>query len=134
MELKNSSPHPLDVYAMVTGRIIELLNVGTVPWQRPWREAGMPANLISKRPYRGINIWLLLSLNYSRHLYLTWDQLKKLGGSVKQGEHGHVIVFWGSVEGVEDDSKKTPKKHIPILRYYKVFNVEQCTNLRESLI
>lgn len=51
-----------DVYSIVTHRIIELIQFGTVPWQKPWTETGLPQNIISKRPYRGINLMLLNSL------------------------------------------------------------------------
>ena len=44
---------PVDVYSLVTNRIIELLEAGTVPWRKPWTEKGIPMNAISKRPYRG---------------------------------------------------------------------------------
>lgn len=120
---------------MVTDRIIELLEAGTVPWQKPWSETGVPMNMISKRPYRGINLWLLLSLNYERNLFLTWDQLKKIGGSVNQGQHGHIVVFWKQVKKMPEelDDKGKPKV-MPMLRYYKVFNVEQCRDIPKDLI
>ena len=45
----------MDIYAIVTEKIINLLESGVVPWRKPWTSTGMPRNLISKRPYRGIN-------------------------------------------------------------------------------
>ena len=91
---------------------------------------GLPMNVISKRPYRGINLWLLLSLNYERNLFLTWDQLKKIGGSVLQGQHGHIVIFWKQVKKAPEelDDKGKPKM-VSMLRYYKVFNVEQCRDI-----
>jgi antirestriction protein ArdC len=135
MDSQNTSSTKLDVYQLVTDRIIELLEAGTVPWQKPWAEAGIPMNAISKRAYRGINLWLLLSLNYERNLFLTWDQLKKIGPSVNQGQHGHVVVFWKQVkkQPEELDDKGKPKT-TPMLRYYKVFNVEQCRDVPKDLI
>jgi len=135
MDSQNTSSKPLDVYQMVTDRIIELLEAGTIPWQQPWGESGIPMNAISKRGYRGINLWLLLSLNYERNLFLTWDQLKKIGGSVNQGQHGHIVAFWKQVKKVpeEFDDKGKPKL-IPMLRYYKVFNVEQCRDIPKDLV
>src|SRR5688572_956849 len=126
MDSNTSSSAKVDVYEIVTNRIIALLEQGTIPWQKPWTEVGVPMNLLSKRPYRGINLWLLLSLEYSRNLFLTWDQLKKIGGSVKQGEHGQVVVFWKTSQiNVESEGGERPKS-IPLLRYYKVFNIDQC--------
>src|SRR5260221_73687 len=123
MDSNNTLPTKVDVYQIVTNRIITLLDQGTIPWHKPWTEPGIPMNLLSKRSYRGINLWLLLSLNYERNLFLTWDQLKKIGGSVKQGEHGHVVIFWKTVKN-DDSLEVEGKKTVPLLRYYKVFNVE----------
>lgn len=133
MESNTSPTIKVDVYQIVTDQIIALLEKGTVPWQKPWTDEGIPMNLLSKRPYRGINLWLLLSHDYERNLFLTWDQLKKVGGSVKRGETGHIVVFWKTLspkispEGQEE-------KPVPLLRYYKVFNVSQCRNLPHDLL
>lgn len=123
----------LDVYQIVTDQIISSLEQGTIPWQKPWADAGIPSNLISKRPYRGINLWLLLSCNYERNLFLTWDQLKKLGGSVLKGEHGHVVIYWKKPPKQEAEEKEQEKKP-PILRYYKVYNIAQCRDLPAELV
>ena len=133
MDSINQTPAKLDVYALVTNRIIELLEKGTIPWKQPWMETGIPMNLISKRSYRGITLWLLLSLNYPRNLFLTWDQIKKLGASVKQGEHGHIVVFWRTVEKPGETEGEEPKTS-SLLRYYKVFNIEQCRDLPGDLV
>jgi antirestriction protein ArdC len=134
MDSNNTSSAKLDVYQIVTDRIVELLEQGTVPWRQPWTDAGIPMNAISKRPYRGINLWLLLSLDYERNLFLTWDQIKKLGGSVNKGEQGHVVLYWKvsfkNNEGEQEDTQKKKR----LLRYYKVFNVAQCRELPENLI
>lgn len=135
MDSQNNSSTKLDLYQLVTNRIIDLLEAGTVPWQQPWTDAGVPMNLISKRQYRGINLWLLLSLNYERNLFITWDQLKKIGGSVNQGEHGHVVVFWKNIKKQEEvlDKNKNAKP-VPMLRYYKVFNISQCRDVPQDMI
>lgn len=118
----------IDVYSLVTNRIIELIEAGTIPWRQPWTEKGIPRNLISKRPYRGINLMLLNSLNYTHNLFLTWKQIKTIGGSVIKGEKGHLVIFTKMVE-TEERTKNDKPKLKPFLRYYKVFNVEQCKDL-----
>ncbi|MBS1511095.1 MAG: DUF1738 domain-containing protein [Bacteroidetes bacterium] len=135
MDAPQTPSQKLDVYQMVTDRIIELLSAGTIPWKQPWTDSGVPMNLISKRPYRGINLWLLLSLQYERNLFLTWDQLKKMGASVKQGEHGHIVVFWKQVKKQPEvlDDKEQPKT-VPMLRYYKVFNIAQCRDIPNDML
>ena len=133
MDSPNKSTN-LDIYQLVTDQIIEQFEKGVIPWQKPWADAGMPMNLLSKRHYRGINLWLLLTLPYERHLYLTWEQVKSVGGSVLAGEHGHIVVFWKPVQTKTEDQKDEKAKHVPMLRYYKVFNVQQCRDLPEHLV
>jgi antirestriction protein ArdC len=78
---------------------------------------------------------LLLSLNYERNLFLTWDQLKKIGGSVNQGQHGYVVVFWKQVKKVPEElDNKSKQRMLSILRYYKVFNVEQYQDIPKDLV
>jgi antirestriction protein ArdC len=55
----------MDIYKMITDRIIEKLETGTVPWHKPWRSIGAPRNLVSKKFYRGVNIWLLTAQGYT---------------------------------------------------------------------
>lgn len=116
-----------DVYAMVTERIVELLEQGVIPWRKPWRpEAGEHRNLVSKKPYRGINVFLLGALGYDSPFWLTYKQAKQLGGSVKKGEKGATVVFWKWLDKKEEDESGDLKQvKIPMLRYYTVFNLEQ---------
>lgn len=132
MKEKNQVPSKADVYAIVTNRIIEQLEQNRVPWRKPWTEAGLPQNLISKRPYRGINVWLLLSCNYRQNLFLTFKQAKELGATVRKGEKSQMVVFtkWEKKE----DEKTGEVKNVPFLRYYYVFNVAQCDGIPEGKI
>lgn len=125
-----------DVYTIVTERIIEQLEKGTVPWRQPWTSAGIPKNLISQRAYRGMNVMLLAMLGYEQNLFLTFKQLKDLGGSVKQGEKSHLVVYWNyierhqaAIERNDDTSEEMMAKKVPLLRYYTVFNVAQCEGI-----
>lgn len=116
-------------YQVITDRMIDLLEQGTVPWRKPW--AGndlMPANLVSKKNYRGINVFLLAAMAYESPYWLTFNQSKKLGGSVRKGEKACPVVFWKWLE-VDDKKNPTRQKKIPMLRYYHVFNVAQCDGL-----
>ena len=46
----------LNVYEMVTERIIKQLEQGTIPWQKPWTGVRSGAfNRVSKKPYSLIN-------------------------------------------------------------------------------
>lgn len=126
-----------DVYTIVTDRIIAQLEQGSVPWRKPWTEAGLPQNLLSKRPYRGINVFLLASLGYAQNFFLTWKQTKEIGAFVKDEEKGHIIVYWNWVEqemNGREESKASAVRKVPFLRYYKVFNIAQCEGIPQHFI
>ena len=116
-------------YDRITERIVSLLAQGTVPWHKPWSiKTGMPRNLISQKPYRGINVFLLLAMNYESPHWLTLRQANLLSGQIKPGEKSCPVVFWKPMK-VKDKETSVEKK-IPFLRLYHVFNVAQCTGLK----
>jgi len=112
-------------YQVITDHILTLLEQGTVPWRQPWdRTAGMPRNLFSQRPYRGINIWLLTTMRSTSPFWATFHQVKAVGGSVRKGERGVPVVFWKVYEGKADpETGEAPKRFV--LRQYTVFNAAQ---------
>ena len=129
-----------DVYQIVTERIIQKLEQGAVPWMQPWHDAGLPQNLVTKRPYRGINVMLLASLGYEHNYFFTSKQLSELGGSIKAGERPQLVVYWNWQDSKAQSNGDTgsdeggAKKNVPFLRYYTVFNVAQCEGIPESLL
>lgn len=123
----------LDIYKLVTQRIIELLESKIIPWQIPWKTVGgMPRNLITQKPYKGINFWLLLSRNDAIPQYLTFSQTKSLGGTIRKGEKSTLVVFWKLIES--DRPEEEINKKVPLLRYYNVFNISQTEGIDESKI
>jgi antirestriction protein ArdC len=119
----------VNAYDRITGQIIALLEKGTVPWHRTWKAStGWPRNLITHRPYRGINVLLLHCMSYESPNWLTFRQATMLGGTVRKGEKACPVVFWKRLTvGEKDDSEK---RQIPLLRYYSVFNLAQCDGLK----
>ena len=81
-----------DAYEGITNKIIESLEKGTVPWKKTWiRE--FPKNLVSKRNYRGINSFMLISREFSNPYWATYKQVKDFGGYVRRDEKGTSIVL-----------------------------------------
>src|SRR6266849_6546760 len=122
----------MDIYSIVTEKIINLLEQGVVPWRRPWTSAGLPRNLVSKKSYRGINHFLLSASKYVSPLWLTMRQANELGGHIRKGEESTAVVFW-KIDNVklstedrdnEESDEKTRRRFL--LRYYRVWNLEQC--------
>jgi len=118
----------MSVYDIVTDRIMELLEEGTVPWRKPWKSSGGPRNLISKKEYRGINQFLLNCSSYSSPYWLTYKQANQKGGHVRKGEKSTLVVFWKFINTVTEPEDPKDQKHltqVPLLRYYRVFNLDQ---------
>ena len=116
-------------YDRITDRIIALLEQGTVPWQKPWKaRTGLPRNFVSQKPYRGINVFLLLAMMYESPLWITFRQVSQLGGSVRKGEKACPVVFWKQLSVEDKNSGEEKKKYL--LRFYHVFNVNQCDGLK----
>jgi antirestriction protein ArdC len=69
---------------------------------------------------------LLNSLDYPHNLFMTFKQIKTIGGSVKRGETGILVVFTKMIDKVNEKGVTERKS---ILRYYKVFNIDQCTDI-----
>ncbi len=124
----------LDVYQIVTDRIIEKLAQGTTPWRQPWMAqygGGLHKNLVSGKPYRGVNQIMTLMSGFASPYWVTFNQAKTLGGNVKKGAKGTPIVFWNLQKRQKTDAKtgETVEQKIPFLKYFTVFNVEQTEGL-----
>jgi antirestriction protein ArdC len=116
------------VYDLITNKILEQLEKGVIPWQMPWNSQ-MPKNLITKKPYRGINILLLSFTDYKSPYWLTYKQAKDLKGVVKAGAKGTPIVYWNIARVLPKDTGDEAERLIPFLKYHTVFNVEQCEKI-----
>ena len=123
----------MDVYEIVTEKIVAELESGTVPWRKPWGTEP-PANLRSGKAYRGVNVFLLAVAPFASPYWVTFRQARDLGGAVRAGEKGRPVVFWTWYEKRSEKKPARPDadakdRRIPVLRYYTVFNVEQCDGL-----
>src|SRR5712664_3156939 len=128
-EISSSRQHA-SVYEVVTEQVIRQLESGVAPWRKPWRTLP-PANLVSKKPYRGINVFLLGFSGYGSQFWLTFNQAKQLGGNVRKGEHGAKIIFWKcKTRETESADGEIEERKSAFLRYYTVFNLEQTEGLK----
>ena len=128
-----------DVYSRITNRIIADLEQGIRPWMKPWN-AEHAAGKITRPlrhngiPYKGINVLMLWSTSvakgYACPLWLTFKQALELGGNVRKGETGELVVFANRITKTETDDKgEETEREIPFMKGYTVFNAEQCDNL-----
>lgn len=125
-----------DIYEEITNRIIDEMEKGIIPWQRPWTSSNGAVSHITGRPYSLLNQILLLDENdlldkeNCSKEFLTYKQVQEIGGRVKKGEKSKFVVFWKvyTKEIVTKDGEKKVES-IPLLKYYNVFEVNQCENI-----
>ena len=124
-----------DLYSEISDRIISELEKGVIPWNKPW--AGVTSGAISHatgRPYSLLNQMLLTEPGE----YITFNQCKQEGGSVKKGSKAKTVVFWkvlprekkdASGAIVKDKDGNPVIEGIPVLRYFQVFHISECEGI-----
>lgn len=122
-----------DLYTRVTELIVAELEKGRIPWRKRWGilengQVEVARNYVSKRNYTGINSVLLGCANYERPYYVTFKQATELGGNIRKGAKGNLVVFWNVLEKEKEVTNrkgetKTKKVGVPLLKHYFVFNV-----------
>ncbi|WP_291075458.1 zincin-like metallopeptidase domain-containing protein [Hyphomonas sp.] len=135
-----------DLYQEVTSRIIDELEQGRAPWVQPWGGAdtstplGLPENGATGRRYSGINILLLwgAAIEHQRtcQTWLTFKQALTLGGCVRKGERGTMVVyanrFTPKNEREREREAGEDARQIAFLKRYTVFNADQCDGLPDG--
>ncbi len=128
-----------DLYARITNRIVAELEAGTRPWLKPWN-AEHAAGRVTRplrhngTPYRGINVLMLwaeaCARGFACPIWMTYKQAQELGGQVRKGERGSLVVFADRFTRTETgDNGEDVERQIPFLRSYTAFNCEQIDNL-----
>ena len=129
MQAASILQHHSSVYSIVTEQILKQLESGIAPWHRPWTTQ-VPKNFVSERAYRGFNVFLLSATGYGSPYWLTYKQAAERGVHVRKGQHGTTVVFWKvGTRDVENVDGQSNERTSILLRYYTVFNVEQCDGI-----
>ena len=125
----------IDVFQIVTDRIIGMLEQGEIPWNRPWTGAGRFAiKRASGKPYSLLNQMLLGNPGE----YLSFNECKRLGGKVKKGAKAKIVVFWKMLDCASktadgkpkvDDNGNVKVVQVPYLKYSNVFHIDDCEGL-----
>lgn len=136
----NTSIPRQDIYSRVTERIVADLEKGVRTWVKPWN-ADHAAGKITRPlrhngiPYSGINILMLWSSaiagGFAAPIWMTFRQSVELGGHVRKGEKGSLVVYANSITRKETDETtgEDIEREIHYMKGYTVFNVEQIEGL-----
>ncbi len=126
----------ISLYQEVTNRIISLIEQGVAPWRKTWSTYGLARNYISGRLYTGINYLLMNNTSHPIPYFLTFNQVKELGGKIRKGAEAEMVVYYKVYYKDFKDNTLSPEeasqrrlqgeeiKVLRFLRYYSVFNVE----------
>ena len=109
-----------DVYTKVTERIISDLEQGVRPWLKPWN-AEHAAGRITRplrhngTPYQGVNVLLLwgeaFARGYSAPIWMTYRQAQELGGHVRKGGSGSLVVYADRITKTEEGDNGEEATH-----------------------
>ncbi|MGE0047753.1 MAG: DUF3560 domain-containing protein [Acidithiobacillus sp.] len=133
-----------DLRQNLADRLLEQIEAGTAPWQRPWErgEVQAPYNAVTGKPYRGVNReWLsLFSPDLSDNRWCTEKQAKEQGWKIKENDFGHgtPIERWTEYQhkltdaekqklrdsGVEEGEISEEEKRLRV-KYYDVYHASQ---------
>jgi antirestriction protein ArdC len=129
-----------DIYQRVTDQIVASLETGIRPWMKPWsgeHAAGRITRPLRGNgiPYQGINVLMLwgaaMEKGYSAPIWMTFKQALELGGAVRKGERGSLVVYASTFSRTEanESTGEESARDIPFLKSYSVFNAEQIDGL-----
>ena len=135
------------LYEEITSRIVAELEAGRLPWVQPWDSSAVaaplavPSNAATGRAYSGINILILWGAvvrhGFSCQSWLTFRQALALGGHVRKGERGTMVVY--ADRFVPDDERRRARDTgeeahtIPFLKRFTIFSTDQCEGLPQGL-
>lgn len=132
--------------------LISFIEQDPAQWEAGWYKAPSipPLNGKTQRNYKGLNAFYLyviaLQHGYRDPRWLTFNQVKEFGGNVKSGEKSSEVFFWTwydkktkkpfdvkTLDGMTDEEKQEYKQENvrPVIKFYQVFNAQQCDKLPE---
>ena len=147
------------IFEKINKTVIEGLKAKGLSWFKPWKsgQANAPFNLATDRFYNGFNIFILnfemVDKGYEFNQWLTFKQVSAKGGKVVKGSKSTEVYFW-QIGYLDNSTGKfvAPKLIKSInpnermadgklrylktfsVKFYKVFNVAQCTGIEPKVM
>jgi antirestriction protein ArdC len=131
-----------DLYQEVTYKIISMLEQGVAPWRRTWSTYGLAKNYITGHVYRGINFILMNNTSHLIPYFLTFNQIREIGGKLKKGAKAEKVIYFNLVYKDRDNRTVSNEeathlynigaevKTLKFIKYYSVFNVEDVEGIK----
>lgn len=120
----------VNVYQIVTERIVEELKNGVIPWQKPWVGGQMEAiNFVTRKPYSLLNQILLGKPGE----WLTFKQIQDKKACLRAGAKSRIVVYFTLVDKKDNNGNETTDKKFPVLKYYRVFHIDDVQGLESKI-
>ena len=126
----------MDLFQIITDRIVAELEQGIIPWQKPWSGVQGAISHTTGKRYSLLNQMLLGCRSGE---FVTFKEAQREGGYIKKGEKASMIVFWKFLDAAKRDDEgnvvhgtdgKPVMESVPFLRYYNVFHIDQCEGIQ----
>ena len=126
----------MDLFQIITDRIVAELEQGTIPWQKPWSGVQGAISHTTGKRYSLLNQMLLGCRSGE---FVTFKEAQREGGHIRKGEKASMIVFWKFLDSakrdddgnvIHDADGKPVMESVPFLRHYNVFHIDQCEGLQ----
>lgn len=126
-----------DIYEAVTNRIIDQMEQGKIPWNRPWLCVNDNTAVKHRdgKPYSVLNQMLLGEPGE----YLSFLECKQRGGTIRKGAKARMVVFYKTISHlaqdedgnlIVDDEGHFKFRTVPYLRYSNVFHISDCEGVQ----
>jgi antirestriction protein ArdC len=147
------------IFEKINKTVIDGLKAKGLSWFKPWKagQANAPFNLVTDRFYNGFNIFILnyemIDKGYEYNQWLTFKQVSAKGGKVVKGSKSTEVYFWQIgyldnstgkfvapklVKSINSNERMSCGKLRYLktfsVKFYKVFNVAQCTGIDPKVI
>ena len=129
-----ASSQTASIYDTITNQIIASLEVGagkfSLPWHRSNTPLTRPANAVTRKSYRGVNVLALWASaetqDFGHGLWATYRQWQSLGAQVRKGEKASPIVFYRQIDKLDENAANDDEPdRLFVARGYWVFAAEQ---------
>lgn len=136
-----------DLYQIVTDKVVSALEkANDLVWRKTFKGYGLARNLATGHYYTGIN-FIILNFCTENELpyYLTFKQVKELGGQVRKGAKSEIVIYFNVILKDKDQKKITKQEALDLkrngeevninkfIKYYNVFNIADIEGIEHDI-